>query len=659
MSSNTLTGGVARMPGLMVLMFLVLLPFPARVRAAPAYLLQRPLVTAKLAYERKDEQRTRDSTTDRSLQSDTFLESIEVLGAGWWYHPNLLTFKYGIEPEWRQRATDATHGLDRNDDLNFFGYFLDADILREKPQSLELYLTQRRNTFDSSISPSNDTDTTAGRLTWRLKEYAVPTNVSIARLDTHTRNLYDTREASDSLRIDSKHEVDRSLTSLIAEYIDQDRDVNTAESTVERLLINARNRFQLRDNADLHSAASYRDSTLTSETRSVVNRQTVLSERLYLTHSDTLRSNYEVRLENRKQDEFQIDTLLGRLMLQHQLYENLESTLELESRQDDTSDGQIDRLEGDLDFRYTRRIPGGRLNLFNGYRYRLEDNDIDAVISQVVNEVVVTNGTEPQFLNREAIDVDSIIVKDETAAVVYVEGIDYVIVQVGTSVAIQPSLLGGIGDSQKLLVDYAFAAQAPHKIGRTGVRLGGSIRLWNALRLFYSYARTKDDLKSGIRPSTLADDTVQRVGAEFKWAWSTTFVEYLDQDTVRVPFDRLRIMQTISFQPAPNLSFGFSAGYSDTNFKEESGSDTEGYDVGANLRWQIASWNHLQASAIYQKVDGEAQRTKAVGITALWAWRYGDWSGSVRFLSNEQDDSLIRQSVDRSLFTVKVERVFR
>ena len=634
-------------------------PYPVALEAAPAFFLQRPLVTLNLEYEREDERRTGPNTSDKTEQTDTLRQRLQIDGAGWWYHPDFVAFKYGLQPEWQQQDTSATNDFERDDDIVFVGYFLNANFLSQKPQSLELFLNQSRSTFDSTLSPDNDTETNVSRATWRLKDYSVPTSVSVARYESEFQNLFSTREASDSLRVDSKHETDKSLSILHMEYLDQERDIANAESSVERVLLNASNRYRFTEDVLLTSFVSGMDSTSDSGAKTVDNDSYVLSESLFLRHRPNLRSNYELRLEQRENDDFVIDTVFASATLRHQLYENLETTIDLEGRRDDTSDGAVDVLDSDVDFRYLRRLPVGNLNITNGYNYRLEDSDIDAVISQVVDESLVSQGTQPLFLVRDAIDVDSIVVTDSTAAVVYIEGIDYVVTQFGTSVAIEPTLLGGIADGETLLVDYAFAAQAPFKIDRKGLRFGLSVQLWNSLRLFYSYGRTREDLISGVRPADLADDTIHRVGGQLKWLWSTTSVEYLDQDTVRVPLERLRVTEALLFRSRRNLSFGFSAGYTETKFKDEVGNDTRSYNVGANFSWQIAAWSHFQATAFFQSVEGDSQDSESAGITALWGWRYGDWSGTVRFHSLDQDDSLVGQSRERDLFTVKVSRIFR
>lgn len=626
------------------------------VHAAPAYLIDRPVVTLDLQYESVDERRTGPTIADRTEETDTFRQRLNAEGSGWWYHPDFVTFSYGFDPEFRQQDTTATGDFDRDDDNNFLGYYLDARFLRQKSQSVNLFFRQSRNNFDSTLSPDNVTDTNIARAVWILKDYAFPTTVTLERNNYDFQDFFRSRDESDIFRVETKHEIDRSLSRLRAEYIEQDRQIGISEVTVNRLLLNANNTFFFNDDVRLFSSLYGIDSS----SDDFDNSSYFISERLTVQHRQNFRTDYQLRFDQRDNNGFESDTTVASAALQHQLYDNLNTTLSIQGSQDDFTDGQIDIFETDLDFRYTREIPIGQLNITNGYGYRLEDNDIESDTSQVINERIVLVGTERALLNRTNIEVASIVVTDSTSAIVYVEGIDYVITEVGTSVAIARTLLGGIADGENVLVDYVFTPQAPFKTDRTEFRFGVSVNMWRMLRVFYNINRAEENLRAGTRPSDLADDTIQRVGGDLRWRWSTTFVEFEDRDTVRVPLDRFRVQQTLLFQLHSRLSAGLSAGYSETDFKEETaGSDSESRDLSANLRWQLGRWGNLEARAFTRSVEGDSQNTDSDGLVGIWRWRYGDWAGSVRYETLEEQDDLTVQTRDRDVWTVNVSRIFR
>ena len=625
------------------------------LQAATNYHVERPVTTLALQYESVDERRTSPTIEDRSEDTDTFRQRLNVEGGGWWYHPDFLSYSFGLDPEWEQQTTKSNDDFKRDDDSNFLGYYLDARFFQKKPQSLNLFLRQAKNNFDSTLSPDSTTRTDIARGVWSLREYTFPTIVTIERNNTDFEDFFRSRDDSDIFRVETKHETDKSQSHLRAEYVDQDRQISTSKFSVERSLLNVGNTFRFDDDTRLFSSFYGIDSS----SDDFDNSSYYWSERLLVDHRPDLRGDYQIRFDERDNDGFESDTTLASASLQHELYENLTTTVSVEGSRDDFTDGQIDVYETDLDFRYTRRIPIGRLNINNGYAYRLEDNDIDTEASQVINERVILVGTQPVFLNRINVDMDSIVVTDVTSSVIYVLNIDYLVTEVGTSTAIQRTLLGGIANGETVLVDYTFAAQAPFKTDRKEFRLGASVDMWHMLRVFYNLSRTDENLKSGTQPSDLADDTIQRIGGELRWRWSTTYAEFEDRDTVRAPLDRFRIQESLLFQPFERLSLGLSAGYTETDFKEDTGSDTKSTDLSGNIRWQLGRWGEIEARAYSRTVDGDSQNTDSDGLIARWGWRYGDWAGSVRYETLDDSDDLTDQTRDRDMLTIYVSRLFR
>ena len=178
------------------------------------------------------------------------------------------------------------------------------------------------------------------------------------------------------------------------------------------------------------------------------------------------------------------------------------------------------------------------------------------------------------------------------------------------------------------------------------------------LRLHYNFSRIKEDLISGTRPSDLSNDRIQRVGANLHWRWSSTTADYELRDTVRTPLERVRFQQTFAFRVTRSLSFGLSAAYAETDFKED-GSDTRTVGFAGNLRWNLGRWGQFEVDAYSRDIDGESQETESDGLISMWSVRYGDWNGYVRYEKIDETDSLTAQDRDRRLVTVHIARLFR
>ena len=582
---------------------------PRMARASIDYLVERPIVRLSLEYEKKDENRSGPGIDPRSEQADTFWQRLELESRGWLYHPDLLLFTFGLEPQWKQRDTIASDSFFRGDNDNFLGYFLDAHILRQKLHSAKLFLRKSRNEFNSTLSPDNITETDISRAVWNINSKRFPTTVTLEKNDTVFENFFSTRDESNIFRLESRYSSDKHQLNLLSEYVDQLREIDVQRIDVERSLVNMNSNYAFSDSTRLMSTIFNLDSQ-----SDVLNSNSFLwSERLMLQHRPNLRSEYTARFDARENQNFRSDSKSLSAAVEHLLYENLTTRFELFTSNDDFDNGEIDVAEVDLDFRYRRKIPVGMLTITNGYAYRVEDNNIDADSSQVLNENHTLVGTTLEFLRRTSIDLTSVVVTDSTRTTTYIEGIDYFLSVVGDSVAIERGLFGSIAEGEVVLVDYVFATQSPFEVDRRLVRFGVGLELWRALRLHYNYNRAKDELSSGTRPTDLSNDRVHRVGASLRWRWSTTTADYELRDTVRTPLSRRQIQQAFVFRVSQSLSFGASARYVETDFKD-SGSDSRSIGLAGNLRWNMGRWGRLEVEAFSRDIDGDAQQTNSDGL---------------------------------------------
>lgn len=641
-------------PAIATTLIAAIIILPAPSFADVQYMLERPVVTVSFDYREKDESRSGPSVPPRSEQTDTFWQHLELRSRGWVYHPDLLLFDFGIEPQWKQQDTVATDSFDRSDDDRFFGYFVNAQILRSKLHSFQLFLRQSRNEFDSSLSPDNVTETDVSRFIWRFDNNLLPTTVTLESNDTLFEDFFSVQDNSDILRLESRYVSKKHQFNLLSEYVDQFRQIDVQDIDVDRFLVSANSNYQFSDRARLTSTIFDLDSRSDiSDTNSFF-----WSERLMLSHRTNLRSDYVARFDSRKNDSFRSDVRYLSAGVEHQMYENLTTRFEIYNSHDDFSDGKIDISEADLDFRYVRKIPPGVLSITNGYAYRVEDNNIQAATSQVLGESLTLTDTTAEILARRNIDIGTIVVTDATRTTTFVAGVDYFLTVIGDSVTIERSIFGGITDGQLVLVDYVFTTQAPFESDRFAYRFGVNLNLWSMLRLYYNYDRTEEGLISGTNPNDLSDDRVHRVGMSLRWRFSTTTADYEDRDTVRTPLTRRHFQQALRFRLTRSFSFGVSANYTETRFKED-GSDSQTIGYGGNLRWNMGRWGMLELDAFLRDIDGRSQDTRSEGFVSKWSVRYGAWSGFVRFESLDDEDTITTQARDRNLLTLHVSRIFR
>ena len=326
-------------------------------------MVERPIVKLNLEYQDKEENRSGPSVDTRNEQTNSFWQSLEVKSRGWFYHPDLLLFSFGLEPQWKQQDTAATDSFSRDDDDKFFGYYLDAHVLRQKTHSFKLFLRQSRNEFNSTLSPDNITETDIARAVWLFNNKILPTTVTLESNDTDFEDFFSTRDNSNILRLESKHRSENHQFNFLSEYVDQFRQIDVQSFDVDRFMTNINSNYSFSDNVRLTSTIF----SLNSESEISDSKSFLWSERLMLQHRPNLRSDYTARFDSRENEDFGSETKYLSAALEHQLYENLTTRLELYNSNDDFNDGEIEVSQADLDLRYIREIPIGMLSINGGY----------------------------------------------------------------------------------------------------------------------------------------------------------------------------------------------------------------------------------------------------------------------------------------------------
>ena len=618
---------------------------------AQAFLsLTRPMMNVVLGYELEDEERI-DRNGKRSIRDDRISARLELNTRGWVYHPEFCQFLIDLRPEWDQQDTSTTPGFDRDTQLTYLGYRVDATLLRAKPYSMRFLASQTRSDFSSSLSLDTDTEVTLARGELRLRMLeAAPMRLVYENRRISAVSLTTSVTTGDLLEFVAEHETGISRTDVRSQFLAQDYRTDSTGSHVDRLDASLTNRYRFRPRASLLSRLwAYTILSGPADTESYN-----LSERLELFHRPNLRTDYRLQLAKLVRNGFETENVGIGAGARHSLYENLTSSLALQLREENTTQGEDAFYEGNLAFDYQRRIPVGRIEAFAGLRYLVEDSQIIADTSQVIDEPHVLSGTSPSFLERSNADPSSIVVTDQTGTVVYQESFDYVVVLVGTSAGIARTLLGNIPDGDQVLVDYEFIPRAPFKTARTESRLGLALDLWNVVNLGYIVTRTEEDLIAGTRPSDLVDDRIQRARAELRWRWLSTLLEYEDRDTILVPQTRRRAYQSLTPRLSSRLSLFADIGYETVDF-EDTGDKLENLRATARLRWRMIRWANLELGGSARRASGTTQDSEQFAVGARLTWWFGAWGGDVvyRFLSQRDSITLLERDSQRIRFEIR------
>lgn len=619
----------------------------------PLFYMELPTATLDLGFE-TDRETRRGPFIDQTKETATARQKLDVRTRGYVYHPALLVYSIGIKPELKQQDTETTGGFAQEDHSSFLGYFVDATVLQLKPYTLNLFASKDRSEFRSSLAPDVATESNLNRGRLLLKYPALPTTVTLESRESRFENFFSSFEKTDAARVESSHKSDASRTSFKAESARQTRRIDASAFTVERDDASIGNSYTPSRGQTLASSARY------GRSRSELFDFTLasVSSRLALRHTERFNTYYDVRLDRRDEKDFFSDSRTVSAGLSHLLYENLTTSLGASRTRSEVNTGALDGRGANLSFLYRRRIPWGHLSANLGYGKRIEDDRRAGALTEVRDEALILSGTTPVLLANANVDVSSIVVTDSTGTTIYVENADYVASAVGSAVAIARTPFGAIGDGDQVLADYRYQALPPAKTAVESRSFGFDLSLWSSLRLYYQRNRSEQTLLSGTRSFEPFDDTIERIGGEFGWKWSTTRVEYEDRDTTRTPTERRTIQEVLTLRPSRDLSLGSSADYSELRLKE-TGDVTESTSVRANLGWRASAAARISLEAFAQRSRGRVQDTERSGVTAVYEWAYGAWQASLRYLFLDERNGLSGDTRERQTLLFQVRREFR
>ncbi len=625
------------------------------VCATPAFAehyfdMERPKVTLNVAYELTDESIS-DPFLVRTQRIRLIRPELRISTRGWVYHPAFLRFSLRLQPEWRDQVVKGSSP--RTDRSRFMGYLLDTDFLRDKRVGLTVFTERHRSEFSSTLAPDRVTRLENSRATVILRTLVLPTTLTFEHKDTETENFFSARETSRTVRLESRYPGRKNSVFLRLENIRQDRTVQTSVVHVDSRQGSLSGTLALGESYHLNVSIV----TNSSDSELLRLRYLLATTRLDAHHTDNLNSTYQLQVNQRRSGAFSSDTVLASASVEHQLYENLVTTLDARLSDNDQSIGRVRLNEVGLGFRYTRPIPWGKIGVTHRQRVQLEDNDITSALTPVLNEAHTLTGTTPSFLSRTNVGVGSVVVTDLTGVVVYALGIDYTLVVVGDTLGVVRDPLGGIASGDQVLVSYSFASQMPFSVMRRSIHSGATLELWEALRLFASLDNAINELRSGTWPTDTGNDRIMRLGAELKWNWSTTRMEYEDRGTTVTPTTRKRFGEHVQLAFGNEWSAGLSGDRVETGFTGTGQWITE-HRLSGDMRRRVFERGMVELKAALRKTWGTLQHSQARQLTARWSWQFGDWTGSLGVDSLNERDDLAAQIRDRQRVMMQATRVF-
>ncbi len=193
--------------------------------------------------------------------------------------------------------------------------------------------------------------------------------------------------------------------------------------------------------------------------------------------------NYQYNYFN--QTELNSNQHVLRNNLNHKIFLSIDTDVYLEyTNLKQSTFSELTKTAG-LSFVYRKKIPTGRVAFSYAYRNRNENRDNESAFLNILNEEHVLDDLQVVLLNNPFINLNSIVVTDETKTLFYQENIDYILIQRGEFVEIQRLPGGFIASYTKVFIDYTSTQQVSYKLSFDNHRFTTTIGLFNQFLELY------------------------------------------------------------------------------------------------------------------------------------------------------------------------------
>lgn len=522
----------------------------------------------------QDDERT--TPTGGSESRDERLDLTPSLGLGldgFIYHPYFLSFDMNLEQgvTWGERVITTEDGKRTEErDFELGRYFASVQLFSEKPGSLTLRASETQNRQDFDRFRTITYDSTAYGARFNYRSQTLPWFVTY---DNHVDDVIDqdrpTYREEDRMtaQFTNKRE-GNDKTQLKLTYIDtfrQEQDLEPYEGTSLAADLTDQEYWGADDEIRLLSGLRFDGQ----DNNYVESTSILLEQQLDIQHRENLSSDYEYGLEERDNQDSDVSWYTAEAGVNHRLFESLTSRglVEAESYESTGIDFSSDftRIGPGFEETYTKKLPAeSRVTIDLSGKFYQEDLTSAGNTISIVNEKHRIVDGRPAILDFPNVTPGSVRVKSADSSQVFIEGLDYRVIQAGNFTEVQRIFAGEIPNGSTVLVDYSAEGDQSARTRSRDIDSGFELEWLDGLLTFYA------DYRNRAYDSTEAArfENYQSRGMGLKSAYRIFEVgvdtSYVDSDSTT--YEQLRYYQRINYRPVDDVFLGFEASQGTTDY---------------------------------------------------------------------------------------------
>jgi len=483
---------------------IVLSAVPAATMATEIKTFRLTDVDSELALRYLFDEQTFYQTGTKTQQDTrpTFQEEYIIDTNSYVFHPNLLSMELGASLLFDQ-SRYATLDEESSNNEQLLGYNARLDFLKKKAYPVSVYYDKRNPTVSVGLGGRFLQENIKYGTEMALLQPLSPVQVSLTAYRQLTRG-----EGFDQLIDDNLEHAQLRLYRPYGKgnhaqlsYQIDNRDSRTGSpnlpitsrtTSTTSAYFDSRNIFGGQRQVQLITNASYN-----TQQEYPKRRELRINPMVDWQHSEGLRSFYRINYNDTVEEDIYITQgyLIGGLG-----YTGPENNASLDIHAEDNRSSSIDyvNIGSNYMLSHDEAVGTGSIKISYSGSMDYRDQSSADTLFEVFGEEHEMIGTTPVTLKREFVDTASIEVWNTGRTQLYIEGLDYRLLDVGSQTQIQRMSSGNIISGQVVLVDYSYQTGGTFAMDL----ISNNLRLsWNPSRFYEIYVRYRDS-KQKLRKGT-------------------------------------------------------------------------------------------------------------------------------------------------------------
>ncbi|MCP5041646.1 MAG: hypothetical protein GY944_11515 [bacterium] len=605
----------------------------------PAEAARRRLPWARLvelhgeaAVELGHDDESRDTSDQPKIEQSELLvqEELSVGGSGWLYHPALLNLDADFGVQFNQDFASNKRGRDTDTYVNQFDYNLHLGILPYKPYPMTLFASQLHTEIDSPFAPRREVDTFRYGAGLALRELAVldlelPSRATYRHQETETDSFAGagkTIRERDEVEFVMDNETERTRNRLRYNWRSLSTDSRGEDTS------SSRNDLRLSQEMDLERGRLSSQAFLVESSGAFDTVSLSINENLKLFHRHSLGSTYGYGFTYQETGSNEQLVHSGRAGVSHQLYESLSSSATINSTYSDADIGTTWTGGAGGHLGYRKKIPKGTFGLRFSPSYLYTKEDIEAGMSEVVNERHDIDLATTILLDRSLIVRSTIRVFDPNTGDEFDRGVDFDVIDRGDRTGIQVIPGSDLDPAVPPLtsiatVNYDYRLEPQLTFSTLSLLSGFSLDLWDHFRGDVSYAKNDQTRIEGDSRQTRLDDSRRLLGTvAVTFPHSRSRFEYERFRSSINPRERYSVSQNFSHRPGPRTSLGVGASYDHDKIMDPD-RVTEAVSASGTMTTVLPYQVITRLSLLFRWVNQVEQRSLGASPSLSLTYRYG------------------------------------